>query len=94
MRPSRLADRIRELRYTDWRAWSERELAQRAGLSIGALRDLGTGLANPTLRTMVALARAFDLRSIEELIGPMPIFPTMQTAARTGRVAGPPSGQA
>lgn len=49
---------------------SERGLADRAGLSIGAVRTVGGTVAGPTLGTLLALTKALRLQSIDELLGP------------------------
>lgn len=49
---------------------SERKLADRAGVSIGAVRGVGTTVRGPTLGTLLALAKALKVSSIEELLGP------------------------
>jgi transcriptional regulator with XRE-family HTH domain len=49
---------------------SERALAGRAGLSIGAVRSVGGTAAGPTLGTLLALAKALRLQSIDQLLGP------------------------
>jgi transcriptional regulator with XRE-family HTH domain len=49
---------------------SERGLADKAGLSIGAVRTVGGTEAGPTLGTLLALAKALGLQSIDELLGP------------------------
>lgn len=49
---------------------SERGLAERAGLSIGAVRTVGGTTAGPTLGTLLALTKALRLQSIDELLGP------------------------
>ncbi len=62
--------RLRALR--EGRRWSTRELASRAGIANGAVSQLESGTTSPRLTTMLALVRAFELRSIEELLGPLP----------------------
>ena len=47
-----------------------RGLAERAGLSVGAVRAVGATDAGPTLGTLLALTRALRLQSIDELLGP------------------------
>lgn len=49
---------------------SERGLADKAGLSIGAVRTVGGTAAGPTLGTLLALTKALRLQSIDELLGP------------------------
>lgn len=51
---------------------SERALATKAGVSIGAVRSVGVTEAGPTLGTLLALARALRLQSIDQLLGPSP----------------------
>lgn len=53
------------------RFWTMRELAARTGLSSGTVSALERGAAQPTLGTLLALQRAFDLPSIEDLLGPV-----------------------
>jgi hypothetical protein len=45
-------------------------LADKAGLSIGAVRTVGGSVAGPTLGTLLALTKALRLQSIDELLGP------------------------
>lgn len=52
------------------RGLSVRSLAARAGVSIGAVRGFGRSPFGPTLGTLLALAEALDLKSIDELLGP------------------------
>lgn len=49
---------------------SERGLAVKAGLSVGAVRTVGGTEAGPTLGTLLALSKALRLHSIDELLGP------------------------
>lgn len=43
------------------RDWSQAELASRAGVSHGTVQSIESATKSPTLRTLDALARAFDL---------------------------------
>lgn len=49
---------------------SERGLAAKACLSVGAVRSVGGTDAGPTLGTLLALTTALRLQSIDELLGP------------------------
>ena len=49
-----------------------RELARVSGLGIGTVRNLLLGKSAPSLLTMMALVQALDLRSLDELLGPLP----------------------
>lgn len=51
---------------------TKRELATRAGISVGAVRTIGKTEAGPTLGTLLALTKALRLKSIDELLGPSP----------------------
>ncbi len=51
---------------------SKRALATKADLSIGAVRSIGSTKTGPTLGTLLALTRALQLQSIEQLLGPSP----------------------
>ena len=51
---------------------TKRELAARAGISVGAVRTIGKTEAGPTLGTLLALTKALRLKSIDELLGPSP----------------------
>ncbi len=51
--------RIRELR--EYRKWSMRELAKRAGIRYATVHALEHG-ADPSLSTLLKIARAFDVR--------------------------------
>jgi transcriptional regulator with XRE-family HTH domain len=65
---ARLRERVRALAQRE--GLSERALAARAGLSIGAVRSVGGTEAGPTLGTLLALARALGLHSVDQLLGP------------------------
>ena len=65
---ARLRERVAALRQRA--GLSERALATKAGLSVGAVRSIGTTDNGPTLRTLLALARALQLQSIDQLLGP------------------------
>ena len=65
---ARLQERVRAL--AEREGLTVRGLADKAGLSIGAVRTVGRTDAGPTLGTLLALARALGLRSIDELLGP------------------------
>lgn len=49
---------------------SERALAERVGLSYGAVRSIGRTAGGPTLGTLLAIVKGLNLRSIDELLGP------------------------
>jgi transcriptional regulator with XRE-family HTH domain len=66
---ARLSGRLRELR--ERRSWSFRDLAHASGLSPSTVRNLERG-SQPDLGTMLALQVAYQLSSIEELLGPVP----------------------
>ena len=51
---------------------SERALATKAEISIGAVRSIGKTETGPTLGTLLALTRALRLQSIDQLLGPSP----------------------
>lgn len=63
-----LAERVRELSAG---RYSRRGLAAATGLGIGTVMDLWAGRSDPTLGTLLALAEALELRSVEELLGPL-----------------------
>jgi hypothetical protein len=65
---ARLRERVRALAKRE--GLSERGLAEKAGLSIGAVRTVGGTDAGPTLGTLLALSKALRLQSIDELLGP------------------------
>lgn len=65
---ARLRERVLALAQRE--GLSERGLACKAGLSIGAVRTVGGTAAGPTLGTLLALTKALQLRSIDELLGP------------------------
>ena len=48
-----------------------RTLADAAGLGRGTVSDILAGTSDPTLSTMLALVRALELGSIEELLSPL-----------------------
>lgn len=47
-----------------------RGLADKAGLSVGAVMTVGGTKGGPTLGTLLALSKALRLDSIDELLGP------------------------
>jgi transcriptional regulator with XRE-family HTH domain len=51
------------------RDWSQSELAVRAGLSQGAVQSIESATKSPTLRTLDAVARAFDV-TVRDLLAP------------------------
>lgn len=65
---ARLRERVRVL--AEREGLSERGLADKAGLSIGAVRTVGGTTAGPTLGTLLALTKALRLESVDELLGP------------------------
>ncbi len=65
---ARFRERIRAL--AEREGLSDRALAERAGLSIGAIRSLGGTAAGPTLGTLLALAKALRVQSLDQLLGP------------------------
>jgi transcriptional regulator with XRE-family HTH domain len=65
---ARLRQRVKALAKRE--GLSERGLADKAGLSIGAVRTVGGTAAGPTLGTLLALTKALHLQSIDELLGP------------------------
>jgi len=48
-----------------------RALANEAGLGRGTVADILSGTSDPSLSTMLALVRALELGSIEELLSPL-----------------------
>jgi len=64
----RLGARIRELA---GKRINQTELVFRTGLGKGTIGDLWWGRANPTLGTLLLVARELNVRSIEELFGPI-----------------------
>ena len=69
--------------------FSQRGLAREAGLGIDTVRDLLAGRSDPSLSTLLALADALDLRSIDELLGPLPTESILE-ARRRGSPVDPP----
>jgi transcriptional regulator with XRE-family HTH domain len=55
----RLAKRIKQLRGTH--GWSQEVLAERASIQRSYLADLERGSRNPSVRTLVKLANAFQV---------------------------------
>lgn len=53
--------RLRDLR--QGRGWTQQQLAERAGLPVGTLRNLEQGSRSPSWESVVRLARAFDANS-------------------------------
>lgn len=67
---ARLRERLVALRERE--GLSERALATKAGLSVGAVRSIGGTKNGPRLATLLALTRALGLQSIDQLLGPSP----------------------
>jgi transcriptional regulator with XRE-family HTH domain len=65
---ARFAARLRQLQAAG--EVSERELARASGLGASTVRRLLAGEAEPRLSTMVALAGALRLASLEQFLGP------------------------
>ena len=65
---ARLRERVKAL--AEREGLSDRALAGKAGLSVGAVRTVGQTAAGPTLGTLLALTKALRLQSIDELLGP------------------------
>lgn len=65
---ARLRERVRALAKRE--GLTVRGLADKAGLSIGAVRTVGGTKGGPTLGTLLALSKALRLDSIDELLGP------------------------
>jgi transcriptional regulator with XRE-family HTH domain len=51
----------------DEHGMSLRELADRSGVGVGTVMEIGRGDREPSLSTLLAFARVLQLRSIEEL---------------------------
>src|SRR5882672_5380439 len=66
---SAVGSRIRELRAQQTPQWTTEELARRARLSYRNLLLVEQGAHPPNLTTLLALVRAFELCSVEELLG-------------------------
>lgn len=64
---ARLRERLNELLAA--RGMSERRLAEVAGVSIGSVRSIGRTPGGPTLGTLLAIARALSLDSLDSLLG-------------------------
>ncbi len=65
---------------------SERALARESKVSIGALRQLLRGDTDPSVGTLIALAHAMGLGSIEGLLGPIPSA-TLRHRAGSGEIS-------
>ena len=63
-----LRERVRALAKRE--GLTVRGLADKAGLSVGAVRTVGGTEAGPTLGTLLALTKALGLQSVDELLGP------------------------
>ena len=72
---------------------STRQLATKAGLGVSTVRSVGTTGGGPTLGTLMALARALDLTSIDELLGPSALV-LMESAEEFESAFGAEAGQA
>jgi len=64
------------------RDWSQADLASRAGLSQGAVQSIESATKSPTLRTLDAVARAFEV-TVHDLLAPRRSGP--RSKARVGR---------
>jgi transcriptional regulator with XRE-family HTH domain len=62
-----LGERIRELRKK--RGWRQIDLAEQAGVHENYISDLETGQKEVCLRTLQAMATAFDMKMVELLRG-------------------------
>lgn len=75
------------------RGLSLRQLEALTGTSKATLSRIERGeYANPTLGTLVALGRALEVNSLEELFGPMPTTGLMRSpgeASRSGERSAP-----
>jgi transcriptional regulator with XRE-family HTH domain len=66
-----LGERLREVRNQS--GLTQEKAAGAAGITRNRLADLEKArFPNPTLSTLLRLMRAYNLRSIEELLGPVP----------------------
>lgn len=79
-----LAARVDSLRYA--KGWSQRTLAERSGVSTSIQAAVKKG-GLPGMKTILRLALAFEVGSLEELFGPLPPTSAALQAARlpTGR---------
>jgi len=64
---ARLGERVRELAAGKL---TQTELVARTGLGKGTIGDLWWGKSNPTLSTLLTVARVLGVSSIEELLAP------------------------
>jgi predicted transcriptional regulator len=51
---------------------AERELAARGGIPVSTLHSVMVGASDPKLSTMLGLMRAFELRTLDELLAAPP----------------------
>jgi transcriptional regulator with XRE-family HTH domain len=72
------AGRLRELR--DAKRLSREQLAERAGMKVGGIRDLEQGVRSPTWKTVLALCQALGVE-----VGEFAKEPTTQHEPRRGR---------
>ncbi|CAN5119958.1 hypothetical protein BH11ACT2_BH11ACT2_21100 [soil metagenome] len=78
---SRLGDQFRSLRVAA--RWEQRELADRAGVSVGAVRNLETGKGSTT-KTIIRVARALDRADwLLALAPPISVSPLALLRAKT-----------
>ena len=70
-----LAIRVGELRAS--RGWTHYGLGQRAEIHGTYLRQLEKGERDPGLDLLLRLARAFELKSLEQLFGALPTEPLL-----------------
>ena len=71
-----LASRVGELRVA--RDWNWRDLACAAGMNAKQVEDVEKGARDPAFTTVVKLANGLGVRSIDELLGPLPLEATRE----------------
>ena len=68
-----LAQRVGELRYRN--GWNWIELGHAATVHPRLLEEIETGPRDPQFSTLLKIAEAFDLHSLDELLSPLPLAP-------------------
>jgi transcriptional regulator with XRE-family HTH domain len=87
-------DRLRELR--EAAGWTQQELAARAGMKVGGVRDLEQGVNKPSWASVLALGKALGVSCTAFLEPPAPRPPARpgrppKPKAEAERAAAPPA---
>lgn len=67
-----IARRLKQLRLDQRPRLSQREAAERIGITQGALSQLEAGEKLPSLPTLLGMQQAYNLASLEQIFGDLP----------------------